>query len=515
MVYASLFIEFIRVRPRLVLWTAALAQAALWTLVPALFYSAPPGDVAEILAVGHAFRLGTDLGPPLAYWLAEIAFDAAGGHVFGVYLLSQICVVITYWAVFQLGRAIVGASHAVMAVLLLVGVSALTMATPNFTPELVAMPLWAMVLLHYWRAVGEGRGNYWFALAIDIGLLLLTAHAGLLLVALVIAFTLRTERGRAQLDSFKPWAAGIVSVIILFPYLLWIDRAGIVTTPSFSPLFSRDAADHNLTAWFELAGALLAANAGLIVLVALASKFWVFRRDKAPEVDRPPVAPFARTFVYYFALTPALVMTVFAVLTGQATIVAAPLLALSGLAVITAMKDRIHIHYQHFVQLTWFALLIVPPAFTAASVLLAPWTIAAELRVTLPMREMGRFFSESFERRTNQPLSVVTGDSHLAALVALGAPRRASLYLEGAPANSASVNREELVRKGAIVVWPTTDLTGTPPPQIKAQFPDLVAETPRAFERPVQGLLPLLRDGWGVVRPQGQSSAPALIEPVR
>ena len=77
----------------------------LWVVVPTLFYSAPPGDVAEVLSVGHAFKFGSELGPPLAHWLAEIALRAAGGHMFGVYVLSQICIVATYWAVFQLGRA--------------------------------------------------------------------------------------------------------------------------------------------------------------------------------------------------------------------------------------------------------------------------------------------------------------------------------------------------------------------------------------------------------------------------
>ena len=62
---------------------------------------APPGDLPAVLAVGHEFQLGTYLGPPLAFWLAEIAFDVAGGRMFGVYLLSQICVVVTYWAVFS------------------------------------------------------------------------------------------------------------------------------------------------------------------------------------------------------------------------------------------------------------------------------------------------------------------------------------------------------------------------------------------------------------------------------
>lgn len=513
MIYASLFIELIRARPRLVFWTAAVMQGLLWVLVPVLFYSAPPGDVAEVLAVGHQFRFGSDLGPPLAYWLAEIAFTAAGGSVFGVYLLAQICVVTAYWAVFALARSIVGESQGVLAVLLLVGVSTLTVATPDFGPDVAATPLWALATLFYWRAVEEERRIYWFALAAAIGLLLLTAYIGLVLAGLLIAFTLLTARGRAQLENFEPWAAGIVVIAILFPHLTWLDSAGLGGIPSFAQLFDGAAADNNLTVWLRMIGALLAANAGLALLVTLASKFWIFPREPAPEIDRTDIAPHARHFVYYFALMPALAMTFFATATGQASIVASPMLVLGGLAVIVSTKPRIHVHLQRLVVAAWFALLLAPPVFAAVSVVLAPWTIATELKVTQPMRQMSRFFTESFERRTGRPLAVVTGERELAALIALGAPQRPALYFENAPANSVSVSKAELMRKGGIIVWFATDLAGTPPADIKAQFPGLVPETPRAFARPIQGRMPLLRIGWAVIRPQGEAAAPGAPRP--
>ena len=77
--------------------------------------------------------------------------------LFGVYALSQICVVATYWCVFALGRAIVGPAHAAIAVLLMVGISLFTVPTPDFGPPILAMALWAVVLLHYWQAVMQGR----------------------------------------------------------------------------------------------------------------------------------------------------------------------------------------------------------------------------------------------------------------------------------------------------------------------------------------------------------------------
>src|SRR5215813_3040422 len=226
MLYVSIFVELLRSRPSLAVWLAALAQALLWLLVPSLFYDGPPGDVADVLAVGHEFQLGTYLGPPLAFWLAELVFDVAGRSMVGVYLLSQACVVVAYWAVFALGRSIVGAQHAALAVLLMVGIAAFTVPTPDFGPVVLTMPLWALILLHYWRAVGEGQRAYWLALAVEMGLLLLTTYIGLLLIGLLVLFTLANKRARAALNSYEPLVTALVAGVFSGPHLLWVADAG-------------------------------------------------------------------------------------------------------------------------------------------------------------------------------------------------------------------------------------------------------------------------------------------------
>src|SRR5260370_42669834 len=91
MLYVSLLVELLRSRPELLFWMATLAQALLWTLVPTLTYSAPPGNVPLVLAAGHEWVAGSRLGPPLANWLAEIAVDLFRHPLFGIYLLSQVC----------------------------------------------------------------------------------------------------------------------------------------------------------------------------------------------------------------------------------------------------------------------------------------------------------------------------------------------------------------------------------------------------------------------------------------
>ncbi len=518
MLYVSLIIESLRARPRLMFWTAALAQASLWTLVPTLFYAAPPGDLPIVLAVGHEYQLGTDLGPPLAFWLADIAFRLTGGSS-GVYLLSQICVVIAFWGVFALGRATVGIFQAVLAVLLMVGISALSVPTPEFGPAILAMPIWTLVLLHYWRAVGEGRIGYWIALALEIGLLLLTSYLGFVLFALLALFTAASARGRAALRTVDPWISAAVAVLVAVPYLVWLGNAEHVWTPMLERLARVDT-NGAATEWLRIIAGLIVAHAGVIVFVLLATGWPAPRSEKVTTVDRGPIDPLARSLIYFFALVPALAATLAAVLLGQtfegqalggrtwSLASAGPLVIYSGLAVIVVAGESIRLCRQRFLSFTWVSLLVGPPVIMAVAILVLPWTLAVDLKVLQPADEMGRFFAESFQRRTGKPLAVVAGDPQTAALIALEARSRPSLLVNASPERSPWVGPTDVREKGAVVVWPATDTAGTPPPSVKASFPDLVIEVPRAFERPIQGRLPLLRIGWAVIRPQTEAPAP-------
>ena len=511
MFHVPLYFEALRTRPVLLFWLVTLAQAAVWIVVPLLFYSAPPGDLVELLAIGHEFPVDGNFGPPLAYWLAEIAFRAAG--LFGVYALSQICLIATYWCVFALGRAIVGPTHAIMAVLLMVGISVFTVPTPDFGPPILAMALWAAALLFYWHAVMEGRQRYWFALGAAAALLLFTSDAALVLLGALALFTAMTKRGRTALATIAAWIVLTVLIFAVFAHVFWLERvAGLM--PTLERLRDASIAGANTSAWLRLLGALIIAHAGLAVMIVLASGWPRTRTSPAPAIARAPVAAPAVTYVKVFASLPALLTTIVAVLIGDRLPVggAAPVLILSGLAIIVAAGDSIALHHQRILGFAWTGLLLVPALLVPVAILFLPWATGTDLRVAQPAAAMGRFFAETFERRTGHPLAIVSGDTRTAALVALSARSRPSVYFASEPLHSPWVTAAEIRERGAIIVWPAANTDPAPPTEIKTQFPDLVPEVPQTFERQVRGRLPPLLIGWGMIRP-ANTSASALSAP--
>ncbi|WP_347262755.1 glycosyltransferase family 39 protein [Nitrobacter sp.] len=497
--FTSLVVELIRARPLLVFWIVALFQAVMWLTVPLLLYRGPPDGLATALAFGREYQVGTDLGPPLAFWLADIAYRAAGSHMIGVYLLSQLCIIVAFRVLFELARTMVGSQQAVLALLLTMTATAFGAPSLTFGPQVLALPLWSLLLLHAWRIVGQGR-NAWFALSIEAGLLLLTTPdaAGLLLALAV--FALATERGRKALDSVDPLFALLVIAVLALPYLIWLVRADALGAPPWPDIFELHL---RLLRWGELIVSLLLATAGLVLLVVLNSSLVNRTSEDAPVIVRPPADPLAQTFVYVFALAPALGGTLVAALFGVDHVIGgAPIaLSMSGLAIVLLTGELIHLRRLRLLRAAWLAAVVTPALAVIAMVAGQPWFANTEVATSLPASAISAYFGESFERRTNRPLRAVAGDPQLAALLALGASRP-HLLLDDTPERTPWITPAKFAELGGVVVWRASDTAGTPPEAIARRFPGIVPEIPRTFDRLVNGRLPLLRIGWAIVRPK-------------
>ncbi len=500
--FTSLVVELIRARPRLVVWLVVLLQAALWLILPTLLYRSPPGEVATVLAFGREYQVGTYFGPPLAFWLADIAYRAVGNHMFGVYLLAQICAVATFWSLYQLARAIIGGQQAVLAVLLSMTVVAFSSPGVEFGPLVLARPLWALLLLHSWQLIGQNRRSAWFAWSIEAGLLLLTTSAALGLLLLIVGFFVATARGRHLLLSLDPLYALLVIVVLALPYLIWVLRADVLAMPPWPAV---DDLSARALHWGGLLGGLLLAMAGIVLLVVLNLGWFARNAEEAPIIYRPPVDPLAREFVYCFGIVPALGGSLIAGLFNLDHVVggAGVALLMSGLAVIVATGDLIYLRRQKLLRTVWAAAVAAPAIVAIATTLFLPWTSNAEVPTSLPARAIAHFFGDSFERRTNQRLPAVTGDPQLASFIAMDTGRP-HLLLDAAPERTPWLSMAKFNETGGIVVWRASDTIGTPPADIARRFPGLVPEVPRAFEWMVNGRQPLLRIGWAIVRPKAQ-----------
>jgi hypothetical protein len=287
--------------------------------------------------------------------------------------------------------------------------------------------------------------------------------------------------------------------VLALPYLIWLIRADALALPHWPAVADLSA---RALHWAALFGGLLAALSGIVLLAVCNSAWFTRNPEEAPIIYRPPVDPLAREFVYFLAIAPALMGSLISGLfnfdrvSGGAGVA----LLMSGLAVIIATGDLVHLRRQRLLRSVWAAAIVAPALAVLATTLFMPWTGGGEVATSLPARAIANFFGDSFERRTNKPLPAVSGDPQLAALIALDAGR--PHLLSETPERTPWLSLAKFNETGGVVVWRASDTVGTPPPDVAQRFPGLVPEVPRAFEWFVTGRQPLLRIGWAIVRPK-------------
>ena len=76
----------------------------IWTLIPTLTNNNLPLDTIEALAWGSNLEWGFNKHPPMSAFLAEIFYQIFGSKDWAYYLLSQICVIISFFVVFKLAE---------------------------------------------------------------------------------------------------------------------------------------------------------------------------------------------------------------------------------------------------------------------------------------------------------------------------------------------------------------------------------------------------------------------------
>src|SRR5215467_5613149 len=202
------------------------------------------------------------------------------------------------------GRALIGPAHAAIAVLLMIGIALLTVPTPEFGPPILAMALWAVTLLHYWRALVQGNKRSWYVAGAAAALIFLTSDAALILLGTLAAFTVLTERGRGTLQSTEPWIVAGALAFFLFLNLLWLEGIADGPVRILQTLRRAASAGDNTVAWLRILIALALAHAGLVILVVLAVGWPRSRAAPTPPLQRQPTDAFAGTFVKVLATIP-------------------------------------------------------------------------------------------------------------------------------------------------------------------------------------------------------------------
>ena len=200
----------------------------IWTLIPTFTNHNLPLDTIEALAWGSNLDWGFNKHPPMSAFLPEIFYQIFGPQDWAYYLLSQICIVVSFLVVFKLAEDFFDNKiYCLLSVLLLEGIYFYNFTTPEFNVNVCLIPFWSLSVFYLWRGIKNNKILDWLLLGLFAGFGFLSkylfVYLGLAINVLLI-YTIYTKR-----LNFKCLVSLIPFVLILLPHIIWLTENDYIT----------------------------------------------------------------------------------------------------------------------------------------------------------------------------------------------------------------------------------------------------------------------------------------------
>ncbi len=451
-----------------------------WSLVPTMINPSLHLDTIEALAWGQEWAWGYDKHPPLSAWAAEI-FGYLPGD-WGLYLLSQLCIVGAGLGVWKLGRDFgLSKESCLLGVILLDALYFYQYASPEFNVNYLQLPFWAWGWWAGFRGVKTGRIFYWVGLGLMVGLGALTKYLAVFLVIPFLASLWEQKRLLEQLRRPGLYLAGFTSMLVFLPHLLWMRENDWMTLT-----YGLARAEGNEMSFLlkrilfplEFLGVQF-----LVLLPLLLFGYWNRNRDRNEKKEAPDesleksVAP--PIGLRGLCLGGFLLVGVLSAIFGWQPVMmwAAPMPLTFGLWVATWVDPRKRVRAARWA----LAFGLVGLAAYLGVYGLSPRLRDRPHRVGYPGKELAAQVEALWREENQEPLSFVVAHEWEGGLVAWYGKDRASVVIEGDWVRTPYLDQKELEKKGAMVVWlksvdsesDTERLLAEKLPEIVANFPEM------------------------------------------
>ena len=201
----------------------------IWVLVPALSNVNLPLDTIEALAWGSNLDWGFNKHPPLSAFAAEVFYQIFGNKDWAYYFLSQIFVITAFTIILILAYEIFQDTKlAFISVILLESIFFYNYTSPEFNVNIAQLPFWALSTYFTWRCLKYDKLSDYVFLGLFIGLGILSKYLFLFLalsIKLLFIYIIYKKRK----FSFKIFIPGLISLVVLFPHVLWLIENDFVT----------------------------------------------------------------------------------------------------------------------------------------------------------------------------------------------------------------------------------------------------------------------------------------------
>jgi len=503
-------IGWIESRPQAAFVAFLALHFAVWTALPTLLYANLPLDLIEALTYGREWQLGYDKLPPLPWWLVEIMHRGFGTDA-AYYALAQAVVIIAFAAVFATARPLVGATGALVAVLIIDGMHYFQYTAVKFNHDVIQLPFWGLAGYAFHAALKRGRIGHWLLLGFAFGGALWAKYFVVVLVAPYALFLIFDRDARRALATVGPWLALAVALVIAAPHVIWLFQSDFLpfayAEARAAPV--RGGIDHIVHPAVFAGSQMFFLLPSFFIAAALLWPLWP-RPGKSPlplmgrslgSGHAEAADAFDRRIVTLLAFGPGLTMIVLTAMSGRGTFAmwGYPLWLYLGLWIVLTVRSLLDRDRISRVVAAWGAVFAVFAGVFIVNYTVLPLIDHRYRAVFFPGDKLAADLTQRFHAATGEPLRYVIGSMWDGGNLAHYSPDQPQVLIDGLPRRAPWIDLNDLRAKGAVVVWTGGD-TGHLPPQFAAIAGNAEVGTP--FDLPMRRGTGEVHVGWAILKPQ-------------
>ena len=491
---ATGLIGWIERRPQAAFAAFLTLHFAVWTALPTILYANLPLDLIEAVTYGREWQIGYDKLPPLPWWLVEIMYRAFGTDA-AYYALAQIAVVVAFAAVWATARPLVGATGALVAVLIIDGMHYFQYTAVKFNHDVIQLPFWALAGYAFHAALKRGRLAHWLLLGLAIGAALWAKYFVVVLATPYVLFLVFDRDARRALTTPGPWLALIVGLAVMAPHLIWLVKT------DFLPFAYASARAAPVRGWFDhvLHPAIFTGSQIFFLLPSFfiaAALLW-----PRPKAQEPVFADdFDRRIVTLLAFGPGLAMIALTAVSGRGTFAmwGYPLWLYVGLWIVLTVRSALDNDRIARVTSAWAVVFAIFAVVFIVNYSVLPFIDHRYRAVFFPGDKLAAALTQRFHDATGQKLRYVIGSMWDGGNLAHYSPDQPQVLIDGLPRRAPWIDLNDLRAKGAVVVWTQGDTERLP-----AQFAAIAgnAEVGVPFTLSPRRGDSMTHVGWAILKP--------------
>lgn len=395
------------------------------------------------------WQLGYNKHPFLTAWLnAGITqlFDAVG---WPVYLLSQLAILITFWATWKLAQHFLPPMHALIAALALEGVLFYNINSFNLTPDTLQSPLWALSALVFYRALTTQKIRYWLCTGLVAALCVCTKYQAALLLLPMFILCLFNPDARKSFNKSGIYYGITFFLLLISPHIFWLIQHDFISV-TYALKTPEDYTRHN-TSLGHLTYPLRFLLNNVFDVMGLFILFWPFYKANKIQLE---MSRFQWQFLLFIGLGPNLLSILLCVLTGNyfAPRWATPYYFSLSILLMACLQPKLT---KDTIRRFAVSLICLSSALFAARMLTLTIFPRTNSDAFLPNQQIALTLSRIWHEHYHTPLPFIAGSNYLVTGITPYLPDypRPIPYLNWSQSSSPWVNENELRIKGGLFIW--------------------------------------------------------------